>query len=269
MKAVWFKLLKQAVRERRLTAELSAARAELVGILENQTSHMPVLLVSYNNAAYLDMSIEQLNRRSIVPIVLDNCSGDPRTRELLQSLVDSTRAHVIRLPKNYGHMVGFLTPIYTALPENFAYSDPDLLYNKHLPNNFLEQLAELNTQFAVFKSGFALDLKPGEEVVETTIERRKVKPIPFQHDYSIREWEAQYWRFKLDHSALDVFASRIDTTFAVYSKSNYRGDFFDALRVGGDFACVHMPWFPARDVMTETEKMNYLAGNSSTSWVKQ
>ena len=268
MKANWFKVKKQALKERKVLKESGEALAKLDAALKERSPNIPVILVSYNNAVYLKLTLEQLNRYGIIPVILDNCSTDSSSQKFLHHAEENGLASVVFLPKNYGHLVGFLKPIYSLLPDVFAYSDPDLLYNKKLPENFLQELSSLNRRFNVYKSGFALDLMQSEEIIDATIECKKIKPIEFDQDFSIRDWEGQFWRFKLEHEKLEVYAAKIDTTFAVYDKNKYRGDFFDAVRVAGEFSCIHLPWFPNKDIMTGQEKKNYLEGNSSTSWIK-
>lgn len=66
---------------------------------------------------------------------------------------------------------------------------------------------------------------------------------------------------------LKCYAAKIDTTFAVYRKSNFRYDFYDGVRVAGAFSAIHLPWFPELDIMTAEEKASYLDKNNiSATW---
>jgi hypothetical protein len=66
-----------------------------------------------------------------------------------------------------------------------------------------------------------------------------------------------------------MYLADIDTTFAVYRKSNYQGHLRSpAIRVAGDYTAIHLPWFLNLDIITELEKQQYLQKNKSTHWIK-
>lgn len=241
--------------------------AEVVARAVDNTKHMPVLIVCYNNGRYVEQMVERLNSLSVKPIVIDNASTDPKTKTLLQSLETKQQAFVARSEKNHGHMVGFKEPIYRVLPQHFAYTDPDLILNPKLPNHFLDELRELTNELQIFKAGMALPLEVNGECAATQnhhqLSRRK--PFIFNKVYSVIEWEQHFWHRKLDHR-LEIYASQVDTTFAVYNKEMFRGDFLQGVRVSGDYAAIHMPWFQSIDVMSKADREAYLRGNVSTTW---
>jgi len=145
-------------------------------------------------------------------------------------------------------LVGFLDEVYNILPTFFAYTDPDLELSATLPKDFLRQLSLMTTNFDVYKAGFALDLLPQESVI----------------DPSIIEHESQFWHRQISTNP-DVYCAPLDTTFAVYNKTLYRGGFYSGVRVAGDFRAVHLPWFPRLDLMNSMEWEQYLKGNISSS----
>ena len=55
---------------------------------------IPVFLVSYNNGAYIDNSVKQLNRPNVILIIFDNASSDKKTIDLLKS-IHKEKAHII------------------------------------------------------------------------------------------------------------------------------------------------------------------------------
>jgi hypothetical protein len=208
-----------------------------------------------------------LQRYGITPIVLDNRSNDPETVNTLNDLRQRGDAHVVTFPKNFGHMVGFLPPIYEVLPEVFAYTDPDIDFSPTMPATFLEDLAELTSRYIAFKAGLAMSLDAAPQLSRATVKLAATEPIQVNRTFSILDGEAPFWRRRLVHETLEVYATKIDTIFAVYRKSNYRGDFFDGIRVGGDYKAIHLPWFPELDPMSHEQKMRYLQGNVSTTWL--
>lgn len=272
----WLTTLKEFYRERKrlhqerkTLTELEPLLAQITQALGKNPDPIPVLVVSYNNGVYVQNTVEQVQRFGLTPIIIDNRSNDPATLKSLATIQASGRAQVIASPKNFGHLVGFLDPVYKLLPEVFAYTDPDLAFSPKLPPNFLSVLAELTVMFSTFKAGFALDLTADKDLLTANTTIKTSKLFQFQKTYSIAEWESQFWRRRLAHPSLEIYGEKIDTTFAVYRKSNFRGDFFDAIRVAGDYSAIHLPWFPKLDLMSARQRQQYFNQNNNCStWVR-
>jgi len=66
---------------------------------------------------------------------------------------------------------------------------------------------------------------------------------------------------KLIHSTHEIYASVVDTTFAVYNKKHERKcgakSKFNAIRVANEFTAIHYPWM-VDDPMPEEELKEYL-----------
>lgn len=262
------KKIQYCIKKRWLTWQCQEIVSQLNIILRDYEKTIPVFIVAYNNGKYVKNIVIQLNELKIKPIIFNNASTDKNTIDTLNEINLSGNANLINSNKNWGHLIGFLEPIYKVLPNFFAYSDPDLKLNTNLDHRFLRVLADLTKQYNVFKAGFALNLLPNEIIANGTHKILRRKPIFFEKTFSIREWEAQFWRTQLSHSQLEIYSAAIDTTFAVYNKSNYAGDFFDAVRVAGNYQAIHLPWFPNLDIITNEDKKKYLQDNLSTTWVK-
>ena len=239
---------------------------QLKQTLSKQVDIIPVIVISYNNGVYVENITKQLQSFNITPIIIDNNSSSKNTQDILYDLEHKNLAHVIRSQHNFGHMVGFLKPIYDLLPEVFAYTDPDLQLNKNLPENFLSKLAELTIELPVFKAGFALSLKDHGPIKDTRYYSCHYKPIFYERHLSIEEFESRYWVNRLKHDSLELYASSIDTTFAVYRKSNYIGKFHNAIRVAGNYSAIHLPWFEELDLLAEEDKAKYRDKNISSNW---
>lgn len=259
-----FRSLKRSIQNLKIKKTCEKVARELSAILSNHSNEIPCLIVSYNNGIYVENTVKQLEKYNIKPIILDNNSTDKKSLESLESLLNSDRAYVVFSDKNLGHMIGFMAPIYDTLPELFAYTDPDLQFSDKLPDDFLVQLAELTEQYKCYKAGFALDLLDGEKIIDFQSTIRPSKPPFINIPYSTRSYESRYWRKRLIHEKLEIYEASIDTTFAVYRKSNYFGVFFDAVRVAGDYTAIHLPWFPERDLFDSEALKNYLASNKSS-----
>lgn len=256
------------MRSRWLAWQAGDGPMRLARALDQCKSDVPVLLISYNNGVYVEHMVRQLKGFGVSPIVLDNRSGDDETRRILSRLDKGNDASVICLDRNFGHKVAFLPPFYDQLPDVFACSDPDLLLNERMPRDFLSQLHQVAQHFQVYKAGLALELPDDLELISNTYQKKKCKPFAFQRQYSVREWEQRFWHKRLSHPSLEVYAAPIDTTMAVYDKRLYDGVFFEAVRVAGDFGCLHMPWHPQLDLFDASTRQKYLQGNRSSSWLK-
>lgn len=247
---------------------LSVVSEQLSQLFQQHNFDIPVLLVSYNNAIYVENMVKQLNAYKIQPIIIDNCSTSQENINKLKQLHNEHKAHVIFSNFNHGHMVGFLEPIYSKLPNIFAYSDPDLQFNANLPQNFLKIMADLTQQYHIYKVGCALPTEiDGYKVENPVTVGEQTQPFYWKnHRISLHDWESRYWHLPIKHPTLELYAAKTDTTFAVYNKNNYIGDFYDGIRIADIFSVTHLPWFPHLDIMTAQDKQIYLQNNKSTTW---
>lgn len=236
-----------------------------------QSCEFPVLVVAYNNGPHISMMCEQLNEFNIKPIILNNNSTDASTLEILEEIKSKNRGFVVNIKSNMGHMVGFLDPLYSILPEHFAYTDPDIKFNEKLPKNFIEQLTSITQSYSVYKAGFALTTNHNGDNATAPKNNLVAQDLPFSFKkyFDVLAWEKNFWTKKLVSDNYELYAAPIDTTFAVYAKSNFRGNFlYDSIRVAGDYTAIHVPWFPKYDIMSDDEKRIYLIDNKSTTWIK-
>ena len=260
------KLYRNKLRNWVLALKTKDIYSQFKKVLSEQVDTIPVIVISYNNGDYVKNITKQLQSFNITPIIIDNNSTSKKTIDILNSLEHKKSAYVVRSQKNFGHMVGFLKPIYDLLPEVFAYTDPDLQFNESLPDDFLSKLADLTTEFPVFKAGFALTLENHGPIKDTKFHSCHYKPIYYEKYLSIEEFESRYWVNKLEHDALELYAAQIDTTFAVYRKNNYIGKFHNAIRVAGNYSAIHLPWFEKLDLLAEKDKAEYRDKNISSNW---
>jgi hypothetical protein len=127
------------------------------------------------------------------------------------------------------------TSVCSAAP--FCVTDPDLILNPEMPEDFVAQLVALTERLSIGKAGLALDIA----------ERSTMRQEDFligEHPWKIWDWEKQFWQDQLDPlpSGDQVFRANIDTTFAVYNKRFFdRSDPLKAVRAAGRFTCKHLP----------------------------
>ena len=261
------KLARKIKAQNELVWKAQLLKKQLAVALELCDEDIPVIVVCYNNAVYLENMVLQLAEFNIKPVVIDNASSDDKTVASIKLLASESKIYLARSDHNLGHLAGFLPSVFDVLPEVFAYTDPDLQLNKKLPLNFLSVLKKIATDLNVFKAGFALDLCGGEQIIPTVIENRLGAPFYQNFSHSIRDFEERFWRVKVDYPGYEIWSAEVDTTFAVYKKSNYYGHFYDGVRVAGDFSSIHLPWFPRLDLFDKSSRDIYLTNNvSSTTW---
>lgn len=215
-------------------------------------AEIPVIIPAFNNPTYLRNILVQLQKLRLQNIiVVDNVSTYPAMNDLLSEI--SREVSVVRNEENRGARHVILDEkIVSLLPPLFCVTDPDLQFNDELPSDFLAELVLLTEKYAVGKAGFSLDIS----------ERYELRDDGFLingRQYAIREWEQQFWETPLGPLAGGdpVYRAPIDTTFALYNKKYYSPDrMFEAIRVGGRYACRHLPW-EKTSIVPETEESYY------------
>lgn len=238
---------------------------ELKEIMRN--IDFPILIISYNNAVYVESMVRQLNEYGIKPIVIDNNSNDEYSIDILKKINGDDKANVIFSPINFGYRVGFMSPIYDVLPNFFAYTDPDLKFNSNMPSCFIEDFKKITEKYKIFKVGCALSLSDGlsENIYMEFASMKKPINTPLKK-YSVKDWDSRYWRIPIRDDNFELYSAPIDTTFAVYNKDFYYNNIYDAIRVAGDYSVLHLPWYPNEDIMNKKQKEVYLSGNNSNTW---
>lgn len=236
--------------------KLAKSPAFLKIVESNSNGNIPIFIIAFNNGVYVRNMVGQLNGYNLRPIVLNNCSTDIKTIQILNDLESAEKITLINCPINFGHKVLFLDPIYKKLPEIFACTDPDLQFGANMPKDFLNKLLQLTHEYQVFKAGLALSLEMPMQTMVTKVRIRY--PLQFSKTYTIKEWEKKFWTRRLQSKEnLIVFNAAVDTTFFVANKKYFDGNLFDGVRVAGDFSCVHLPWHPDLDITSERDKKIY------------
>jgi hypothetical protein len=174
---------------------------------------------------------------------------------------------VIFQSKNHGprHILEDVA-VYNRLPDIFCLTDPDLIFNTKMPDDFIVQLADLTEKFKIFKAGFSLNTS-----------KLSSPNVRVQNPAYFLEWEQQFWQKQIGATPEGdaIYSASIDTTFAVYNKKylirKNRNKWYDklllrpriekrrildAVRVAGRFTCDHIPWTEI-DIVPEDEKTYY------------
>jgi hypothetical protein len=200
-------------------------------------SGIPIIIPTFNNPTYLKNMVDFLfykNNRNI--IVVDNNSTYPYMLDYLEDI--SNDIGVVRQYINAGPRQFFNDPeAFALLPEYFIVTDPDLELRQELPENFIEIFKNILDKHNVFKVGCALDIELDNENVLDELY------VVGGGNTTIRQIESNYYLNRdTQYEDLYVYHAPVDTTFALYKKSNAHFGFFSGMRVGGDFTAHHFGW---------------------------
>ena len=201
----------------------------------------PLIIPTFNNPTYLKRFIEQKSLDNFSSLeIYDNNSSFPPMIQLLQEFEKRDNINVHRLESNYGpHYVLRNPEVYNTLPDIFCLSDPDIEFSSTLPQDFLEQLITISNNFEFGKVGFAIEIPEEEELnIEIYSAPEQVKHL--------LEVENSFWEnhFSYTTQGDPIFATTLDTTFALYNKRYFKpSNRYEALRIGGNFTSKHLGYY--------------------------
>ena len=219
-----------------------------IGVLETQR---PIFIPVFNNASYAEWIVAQLLKLNSFPIIILDNKSSVQCQKRLEELSLNEHVHVISLETNYGpHFILENKRVLDYLPEKFVLTDPDLLLGDDLPRDFIDTLVKVSNRFKIGKVGLALEVPPssffspnlsGDPLYK---DHAKHSEISLRRDSS--HPESIFWRFQLENDMdLDLYLAPVDTTFAVYNKEFFNPPSVEAIRVAGNFTCLHRPWYEA------------------------
>ena len=213
---------------------------ELKRILKK--NKFPVLICSFERPYYLKLMVRQLNKYKIKPIILDNNS---KSEELIYYLNKNKnkKFFLIKFHTNYGQEIIYKNFIFKYLSDVFAYSDPDILLNKKLYPKFLYLMKNITEKYQIQKVGFAIDIFDKKNINNLKFRyayRSKKGQIKIRYKFLI-DAELNHWKNKISSNP-EIYKADVDTTFAVYNKKYMEKSRVKALRIAGNYTCIHLPW---------------------------
>lgn len=223
---------------------------------------MLVIIPTFNNPTYLKMMVEQLYSRGLSRIlVCDNASQMPEMLAYLHELAKS--CDVVMFNENFGPRVYLSNPnFFWVLPQNFVITDPDLLFNPLMPDDFMAMMLDVLNNHHHSKVGLALDIGSHES-------KQKIPNL-----MDVQKNEGGFWSEPLpDFKGMTIYNSAIDTTFALYDKGKYVRDFNQCfssqsttcIRVAGNFTCQHMGWWSPEFIPVAQSELDYYAQHQTWS----
>ncbi|MHB1954515.1 MAG: glycosyltransferase family 2 protein [Sulfobacillus sp.] len=196
-------------------------------------------MIAHDNYTYVKNMIEQLGKFTQRIVVIDNASTYEPLLVLYDKLKTVPHIEIWRMKENHGYRVYMRPEVVDRLPDFFALTDPDLLFNPQMPEDALDLLAQLVRERLLVKAGLALDLENLDEELIAADGR------------TVRQWEWVFWQNSAGSLRLSsgervpMYEAPIDTTFAVYHKKLLLDGGFamePCVRVAGRFTCRHLPW---------------------------
>lgn len=219
---------------------------------------IPIIIINFNQVFYLKKQIDFYLERGFENIVIiDNNSSFPPLIEYYEEIRDLVKIEYME--KNFGHLVFFKNKNLQKKYGKgyFVITDADIVPNKNLPTNFMNILIQKLHQYfdTVNKVGFALEISN--------------IPNYFPYKEKVLTWENKHWESEIEK---DCYLTKIDTTFALY-KPNYPSrfsgiNFYNGLRIAGNFTAIHGGWYKNPNQLTEEEKFYEEHASSSASWTK-
>jgi len=221
-----------------------------------KNSTIPIFIISYNQYTFVKSMVEQLLNYSSNIYIIDNKSTYPPLVNYLKSIED--KVNILYMDKNYGHTVYMRDEIIKLCGDKYIITDPDLLLNPNLPQNFIDILSELSDQYEINRIGFALD-------ITNNINTNLILGNSYNNK-NVIEWESQFWENRINNSNYELYNAAIDTTFVLINKKyNYQ---YTGIRVAGNFTCTHIPWLNNYDTILLDGELDYYRNNNiSSTWI--
>jgi FkbM family methyltransferase len=226
---------------------------------------VPVIIICYNNGHFVKNTINQLKNVPGIEkfVIIDNKSTDRETRIYLKEALLDPMIQVICMDSNYGHLVFYRDDIFDSLPKHFIVTDPDLEYNKDMPQTVISDLVSLSNDYEKFKIGLALDISDHDEFYQTE----------YFDSYSIYETELKYWSKRISDPNFILYEACIDTTFALYNKDFFISKEENAtskyIRIAGDYTAKHLPWYISYNSQLSLRKLLTLYCSSDVSFTSK
>ena len=210
------------------------------------------VIIGFNQPTYIKQMVKQIELYTNDIVIIDNNSD---FKPLLDYYNNEYKYTLLRIKTNLGHKVYEKSFMDKIVGDVFILTDPDLEFNKKLPNNFIESMVNISNYYQAEKVGFAL-LYDAPDI------RTDVKAF----GKSIKDWEKQYWTYKFYYQEYEIWSAAIDTTFCLVNKQNKGGHY----RIAGDYLCKHLPWHVGFEKQIPKDEFeNYLRNNVSTNYWKK
>ena len=216
--------------------------------------NMSCIIIGFNQPTYIKKMVKQLEKYTNDIIIIDNNST---FEPLLNYYENDYKYTLLKMKSNLGHKVYEKLFIEKIVGDIFILTDPDLEFNKNLPDNFIENMINISNYYQAEKVGFAL-------LYDSPDIRKDIKAF----GKTIKEWEKQYWTYKYYYPGFenDIWSAAIDTTFCLINKQNKGGHY----RIANNYLCKHLPWHVGFEKEIPNDEFEYyMKNNVSTNYWKK
>lgn len=194
----------------------------------------PIYITNMNRLTSLKKMVEdlfRLNGNARINII-DNASTYPPLLDWYNDVKNDIIIH--RHSQNKGCWSFFYSGYWNACKDDFyIYSDADLELNPNMPSNWQEILMEYHKKYNR-KASLVLRL---DDIPESDLKNK------------IRIHQQVCWGKTEEEN---VWHGVTDMTFSFDAKkAGYR---YESVRIGGDFACRHIPWYLDFDNLPDEER---------------
>jgi hypothetical protein len=184
----------------------------------------PVILTNMNRLSTCKKMVDdlfKLNGNSRITII-DNASTYPPLLDWYDTMKNDI--NIIYNQKNEGPWAFFYGGTFSNIEDEiYIYSDADLELNPNMPYNWQEIMIDYINKYGR-KASLVL----------------RIDDIPDSYEFksNIINHQGVCW---YESGETDVYRAITDMTFSMDKKSN--GHRYESMRLGGDFACRHIPWY--------------------------
>jgi hypothetical protein len=195
----------------------------------------PIYLTNMNRLTTTKKMVEdlfKLNGNANISII-DNASTYPPLLDWYKEIEKDVR--IIQNTTNLGPWTFFYSGHFHNIDSDwYVYSDADLEINPNMPYNWQEIMKEYTIKYNR-KASLAL----------------RVDDLPDHYEFKelIKSHQNICW-YPTDEK--DVYIAVTDMTFTMDQKE--KGHRYESIRLAGDFACRHMPWYIDFNNIEEEEK---------------
>ena len=213
---------------------------------------MPCVIIGYNQLTYIKLMVKQLEKYTNDIIIIDNNSS---YGPLLEYYKNEYKYTLLRQKENYGHKVYEKNFMNKIVGDMYILTDPDIEFNKEMPDNWIESLIKISNYFQAEKTGLAL-LYDAPDIRTDCICFGK----------NIYDWESQYWIYKFYYKNFEIYSAALDTSTCLVNKQNKNSGHY---RVAGNFLAKHLPWHKNFEKNIPKDEYDcYLKNNVSSNYFK-
>lgn len=211
--------------------------------------NIPIFIIMRDRLDSLILQLESFESRGYENIyIIDNKSSYPPVLDFYAN----TKHKIIRMEKNYGHMVFHTTDLFKQYGNDYyAITDCDVIPVEECPDNFMEIFLEsLHAYPAISKAGFGL----------------KIDDLPDHYPLKqqVISWEKQFWTLPLQKG---LYSALIDSTFALYRPNRVYSRYPDTgIRSDFPYLARHTGWYIDVNNLPDDEKHYIDHLETSTGW---